>query len=110
MILYLVKFSRPDISNSVRELTKAMACANKAHYKAMACVLKYVISTDNLGIEYDSGAIVNFNGFLKIVAYCDSDFAGDKNTQQSVMGFCIYIGCRRQKHTTKCYGLLHLHW
>ena len=27
----------------------------------------------------------------KIVAYCDSNFAGDKNTRTSVTGFCIYI-------------------
>ena len=92
MLLYLVKFSRPDILNSVQELTKAMDCANEAHCKALTCVLKYIISTNNLGIEYDSGAIVNFNGVWKIVAYCDSNFAGDKNTWLSVTGFFIYIG------------------
>ena len=56
MLLYLVKFSRPDILNSVCELTKAMDCANKIHYMALTCVLKYVLSTSNLGIEYDSGS------------------------------------------------------
>ena len=35
MLLYLVKFSRPDIANPVRELTKAMDCANEAHYKSL---------------------------------------------------------------------------
>ena len=54
-----------------------MDCANKAHYKSLTCVLKYVISIENLGIDYDSGAVVNFNGVWKIVAYCDSNFAGD---------------------------------
>ena len=92
MLLYLVKFSRPDISNSVRELTKAMDCANETHYKALTRVLKYVMSTSDLGLKYDSGTMVNFKGVWKIVAYCDSDFAGDKNTRRSVTGFCIYIG------------------
>ena len=92
MLLNLVKFSRPDISNSVCELTKAMDCANKAHYKALTHVLKYVLSTRDLGIKYDSGLAVNFKGVWKIVAYCDSDFAGDKTTRTSVTGFCIYIG------------------
>ena len=92
MMLYLVKFSRPDIANSVRELTKAMDCANETHYKAMTRVLKYVMTTRDLGLKYDSGTIVNFKGVWKIVAYCDSDFAGDKNIRTSVTGFCIYIG------------------
>ena len=48
MLLYQVKFSRPDISNSVRELTKAMDCANETHYKALTCVLKYIMTTSNL--------------------------------------------------------------
>ena len=62
MLLYLVKLSRPDIANSVRELTKAMDCANEAHYKLLMRVLKYVLSTSDLGIEYDSGVVINFKG------------------------------------------------
>ena len=38
MLLYLVKFSRPDILNSVRKLTKAMDCANKTLHAADPCV------------------------------------------------------------------------
>ena len=35
---------------------------------------------------------MNFNGKWKIVAYCESDFGGDKNSRNSVSGFCIYVG------------------
>ena len=31
MLLYLIKYSRPDISNAVRELSKAMDIPNEAH-------------------------------------------------------------------------------
>ena len=92
MLLYLIKFSRPDISNSVRELTKVMDCANEKHFKGLLRVLKYVLSTSDLGIKYDSASMLNFNGIWKVVAYCDSDFAGDKDSRNSVTGFCIYIG------------------
>ena len=78
MLLYLVKFSRPDIANPVRELTKSMDCANEAHYKSLLWALKYVLTMSQLGIEYNSGSTVNLNGKWKIVAYCDSDFDGDK--------------------------------
>ena len=92
MLLYLVKFSRPDVLNSVRKLTKAMDCTNETHYMVLTRVLKYVLSTSDLGIKYDSGSMVNFKGVWKIVAYCYSNFAGDKNTRNSVTSFCIYIG------------------
>ena len=35
--------------------------------------------------------MINFNGAWKIVAYCNSDFAADKNIRNSVTGFYIYI-------------------
>ena len=35
MLLYLVKHSRPDIANAVRELTKVLDKATPAHWKAM---------------------------------------------------------------------------
>ena len=92
MLLYLVKFSRPDISNSVQDLSKYMDCANKAHYKALIQALKYVLTSSDLGIKYSLGVMINFNGVWKIVAYYNSYFAGDKNIRTSVTGFCIYIG------------------
>ena len=50
MLLYLVKYSRPDITNAVRELTKCMDKANKAAYKECTRVLKYVIETEDYGL------------------------------------------------------------
>ena len=35
MLLYLVKFSRPEILNSVQEISKVKDCANETHYKAL---------------------------------------------------------------------------
>ena len=66
-LLYLLKHSRPDLSNSVCELTKVMDGANKAHQKMLHWNLK---------------------------AYNDSDYAGDADTRKSVSGFMIYVnGC-----------------
>ena len=69
-----------------------MDCSNDAHYKSLLRTVKYVLTTKQLGIEYDSGKTVNFKGNWKIVAYCDSDFGGDRNSRNSVTGFCIYVG------------------
>ena len=44
-LLYLVKHSRPELSNAVRELYKCMDKASMSHYKSLICEIKYVIDT-----------------------------------------------------------------
>ena len=46
-LLYLLKPSRPDLSNSVRELSKVMDGANRSHMKMLKRVIKFVIDTQN---------------------------------------------------------------
>ena len=62
MLLYLVKFSRPDIANCTRELAKAMDKSTEGHYKCLLRAIKYVITTEDLGLTYDSGMLINFKG------------------------------------------------
>jgi hypothetical protein len=50
MLLYLVKHSYPDISNSFRELSKVSDGATEAHFKALLQTVKYVIDTEYLGL------------------------------------------------------------
>jgi hypothetical protein len=45
MLLYLMKYSRPDLANVVRELSKCMYGANLAAYKEMLRVVKFVLDT-----------------------------------------------------------------
>jgi hypothetical protein len=45
MLLYLVKHSRPDISNSVRELSKVADGATEGHFKALLSTVKYFMDT-----------------------------------------------------------------
>jgi hypothetical protein len=47
MLLYLIKRSRPDISNAMRELSKCMDRATYGTYQEMLCVLKFVLDTKN---------------------------------------------------------------
>ena len=90
MLLYLVKYSRPDIANGVRELSKVMDGACEDDYKRMLRMIKFVESTKNKCL------VMDFNGkqkeeFIHVKAFCDSDYAGDKETRKSVTGFMIYI-------------------
>jgi hypothetical protein len=50
MLLYLVKYSRPDIANAVRELSKGMKEVTLGAMKN-CLVVKFVLSTKNLGLK-----------------------------------------------------------
>ena len=90
-LLYLLKHSRPDLSNSVRELSKVMDGANKNHLKMLRRVVKFVIDTqDRKLILQPKPNKVNW----EMRGYSDSDFAGDVDGRKSISGYIIYVqGC-----------------
>ena len=53
MLLYLVKYSRPDIANPVRELSKGMKEATPSAMKELKRVLKFVIDTKDYGLKLE---------------------------------------------------------
>jgi hypothetical protein len=86
-LLYLLKHSRPEISNAVRELTKNMDIANLEHLKAMYRVIRYVISTKSIGLKL----FPNLRSNNTITALSDSSYADDKETRFSTTGFIIFL-------------------
>jgi len=87
-LLYLLKHSRPDLSNSVRELSKVMDRANKAHEKALLRVIKFVAQTKGRNLVLNP---VKEKLEWDVKGYSDSNFAGDSDTRKSVSGFIIYL-------------------
>jgi hypothetical protein len=51
MLLYLTKYSRPDTSNIVRELSKFMDSATLGAYNKLLRVIKIVIDTKTFGLK-----------------------------------------------------------
>ena len=84
---YLVKHSRPDIVNAVRELSKVADGATEAHWKALLQVIKYVLSTENYGLKIKPTLKENF--YMEGIS--DSEYAGDKDTRISVYGYILYF-------------------
>ena len=91
MMLFLVKYSRPDIANAVWELLKVNNWANYAHYKQMLRAVKYVLHTRNRMLKF----IPKKSGEKwELKCMCDSDYAGNKDNRLSVTGYCGYVnGC-----------------
>ena len=48
-LLHLMRWSRPEIWNAVRELTKHNGKCNASHMKAMKRVMRYAVNTPNRG-------------------------------------------------------------
>jgi hypothetical protein len=86
MLMYLVKHSRPDIANAVRELTKVLDGATDAHWKAMMRVIKFVLDTRKYSLRLKP----NQNGKVTLKGISDSEFAGDRETRKSVYGYITY--------------------
>ena len=90
MLLYLIKHSRPDIANSVRELTKLMDKPTPAAYKEMKRCIKFILDTSELGLKICPTPLEEGKNW-NIVTYTDSDWAGDKDTRLSISGFIIFV-------------------
>ena len=87
MLLYLIKHSRPDISNSVRELAKVLDGANPAQFKKLLRLIKYVNETSYMVLFLQP----EMDQVFTITGYSDSDFAGDRNTRTSTSGHVLYV-------------------
>ena len=88
-LLYLLKHSRPELSNCVRELSKVMDGANKKHQKALYRVIKFVEETKNRKLILEPIRRDDLKWEMK--AFSDSDFAGDVDLRKSVSGYIIYL-------------------
>mgnify|MGYP006197636723 FL=1 len=78
-LLYLVKHSRPDIANPVRELSKVMDGASVGQLKEMKRIVKYVLDTKNYGLKFEP----DLQKAWELNAFCDRNFAIDKEKLSS---------------------------
>ena len=77
-MLYLTKHSRPDIANPVRELSKSMDGASKAHVTEMYRVINFVLEMKTLGLRM----VPTFkDGIWKLEALSDGDSANVQDTR-----------------------------
>jgi len=88
MLLFLVKHTQPDLSNSTCELSKVMDKATEGHMKELCRVINYAIDTKNKGLKLRPE---DTDDKWKIKAYSDAAFAGDKESRISVTGYVIYF-------------------
>jgi len=93
-LLHLMRWSRPEIYNAVRELSRFMTIgASKIHMKAMERVMNYCLTTRNRGLlieptqEWDGSPEFE----VLILGRSDSDYAKDPETRKSISGTSTFL-------------------
>ncbi|CAM8953525.1 unnamed protein product [Rhodiola kirilowii] len=78
--------TRPDLAHSVHILSQFMNTPTTDHLKAAHRLLRYIKNAPAQGLFFSA------NSLLKMIAYCDVDWAACPKTRRSISGFCILIG------------------
>ena len=92
-LIHLAKYSRPEICNAVRELSRFGSAPCVAHLKAMKRCLKYCAGKPKKGIKIQPNArwdgTKNFE--FEITGYSDSTFASCPDSRKSVSGWSAHL-------------------
>ncbi|CAN0481468.1 unnamed protein product [Discosporangium mesarthrocarpum] len=89
-LMFLAAMTRPDLSNSVRELGRRSSSPCLRHWPGLQHVLRYLAGTTDIAIHYPRGT--NADNEQLITGYADSDWANDPETRRSVTGYCAICG------------------
>ena len=84
-LLYLTA-TRPDIMYSVGMISRYMDQPTEMHLQSAKRILRYIRGTADLGISYKRG------GEGSLIAFADSDYAGDVDDRRSTSGYVFMLG------------------
>lgn len=89
---YAASQTRPDLSYYLSYLAKFSQCYQKSHFKSAKSVLRYIIQTKDISINYVKQ---NQKGEpVEIIGYADADFASSNDNddkRRSVTGYFILV-------------------
>lgn len=90
---YLARWSRPDVQNAVRELSRCCGVAKKAHLKAMHRVMKFCVDNKNKGwMLKPKRRWDGRKGFkFEVAGWSDSNYAACVETRKSISGYCVEL-------------------
>ena len=89
VLLYLMKYSRPNIAKSTWELSNIIDGANQTVFLEIHLVITYLVNIRSMELKLESKVREKEPG--NIVCFSDSDYAGDPVTWRSVSGFVMYV-------------------
>jgi hypothetical protein len=72
-----------QVSTSIKLVCELVRGPTKAHMKSLYRFIKYVVDTKNCGLVMEPKQPAE-NNVWEMMAYCDSNYAGDKDGRKSV--------------------------
>jgi hypothetical protein len=86
--LHMMRWSRPDVLNSIRELSKHMTAATQTHLKAMYRAMTYCVHTKDRGLTLKPNRTWSRspNHEFVIKGQADASYASCPNTMRSTGG------------------------
>ena len=94
-LMHLMRWSKPVILNSVRELSRFFSGATVAHLQAMYQVMSYCVKTSSSGRtlrperKCDESELKEFE--FRIKGRSDSNYASDPESRRSVTGYTVFF-------------------
>ena len=85
-LMYATTTARIDIAYSVNRVSRKVEAPLESDWQDVKRIFRYLADKSDLGLHYSKEK----NGGL--VAYCDSDFAGDEESSKSTTGFVVMYG------------------
>jgi hypothetical protein len=92
-LLHMMRWSRVETQNAVRDLSRMMKVANVAHVKGLMRVMKYYVATPKRGLVlqphgvWDGGADYEF----ELEGWSDADWANETENRRSISGWTIKL-------------------
>jgi hypothetical protein len=87
-LIYLSRWTRPDILNAVRELSRHCKSPSEIHYEAMIKCMSYCVATGNKGLKLHPKQ--KWDGskdfWFTVMGYSDSNYSQCPDTRKSVSG------------------------
>lgn len=84
--LQYLTITRPDIQFAVNFVCQRMHAPTIADFGLLKRILRYIKGTIDMGLH------IRKDNNLSLSAYCDSDYAGCRETRRSTSGICIFLG------------------
>ena len=91
-LLHMTRWTRPEIYNSVRELSRYLGKCTKEHLRAMKRAMNYCVKTKDLGITFEPERKWDGteNHEFTITGKSDSEYAKD-TSRRSVNGWSVFL-------------------
>lgn len=99
--MYLAVSTRPDLAHAANTLSRGMQQPTTVQYQSAKRVLRYMSGTSEHGLVYRRNNSNNNNRDVFINAYCDANYAGDRNDRRSTSGYCVFLNGNLVSWATK---------